>query len=861
MDEENNNSEVVKDVIKNGAEKATKRAIAPWVTKIIAAIAPVLGFTFILLLAIGLMLLIGNTIISAIKGFFGVGDDDSTTISQEAKGAISISQDGYSYVINDAFIDNIIESLESQAVDTSAAGLTYSNENATDENGNIKENMIKKYVKAEVKTMFPKIGSATGVDGLIIIKRDNGQDGTEAKKLTYAPYNNFKAKVEAGDENYCQTHFSLNPENFNLCYSTANVLEEYDYSGAQTSRSVTLSMNEIDYQYLVEPYAMPINFLVSTHFIAQDEDFMNDILKLQDANDGIEITLKDTVNTTTITADYSGKVYEKVEETARYTNQEDESLGTVYVNKSNEYSIDNSNVGNYYDGTLVHKTIYKNVSTEMIVTKADTWISDVENTYTKSSSGVMSQEPQTNNIKIPEDEEQHVQAANDYYNEPSNNLIDAEVRAAIQAKGVNRYSVDTLRIVKNQRYDITETINESLEYTTYTMLNENTNSINVDKLVDLINQDKYLRVKNNMISSAEFYFKLLNQDEKSQDVEQIMRYVLYKLTGNDIYGVNDDSFEEFELGLFTRTSSIYGGTIKEKVWFALKDLGYSDEAVAGAMGNIDYESGGFNSGAVEKAGTGIGLIQWSYGRADQLRAYASSKGVDWKDEDTQIEFLIAEISGQGPAASIANKRTSGYIGDEKIRSTSSQWANSTTVEDSTLHFMRFFESPAKKASYTERLRRANNYYNEFKGKEKPDETAVNLTGDNKTKMEALLKEAQRIANDNRYRYSQTRNNEEFYYDCSSLVRRLYKKYFGITTPYTTKDYHNYNQYRVGPASSSELQPGDVLWKYGHVTIYIGNGKYVAAHGQNGYYATHPNEQISVYTDSPSKYTYVYRFVK
>lgn len=178
--------------------------------------------------------------------------------------------------------------------------------------------------------------------------------------------------------------------------------------------------------------------------------------------------------------------------------------------------------------------------------------------------------------------------------------------------------------------------------------------------------------------------------------------------------------------------------------------------------------------------------------------------------------------------------------------------------------MRFFESPAKKASYTERLRRAKNYYNEFKGKEKPDETAVNLTGDNKTKMEALLKEAQRIANDNRYRYSQTRNNEEFYYDCSSLVRRLYKKYFGITTPYTTKDYHNYNQYRVGPASSSELQPGDVLWRYGHVTIYIGNGKYVAAHGEHGpnnIYAKHPERQIEVYTDYPSKYTYVYRFVK
>lgn len=859
MDEENNNSGIVKDAVKNEAQKAKNKAIKKIAKKIISALAPIIFVIFIVLLIIGVILLVVNTVISAIKGFLGLGDDDSATIGQDVKAAVSISQDGYSYVINDAFIDNIIQSLEAGQLNTADLGLTYPEGKDTDENGDIKESMIKKYVKAEVRTMFPKIDSATGIDGLITIKRDNGENGTEAKNLTYTPYNNFKSKVEAGDENYCQTHFSLNPENFNLCYSTANILEEYDYTGKQTSRTVTLTMNEVDYQYLVEPYAMPSNFLVSTHFIAQDEDFMNDILKLQEANDGIEITLKDTVNTTTITVDYSGKIYEKTNETARYTNQEDESSGIVYVNKENEYNIDNSNVGNYYDEALVHKTIYKNVSTEMIVTKADTWISDVENTYVKSSSGVMNQEPQINNIKIPEDGETDIQTSNDYYDKPANNLIDGEVRAAIQAKGVNEYSVDTLRIVKNQRYDITETINESLEYTTYTMLNENTSSINVDKLVDLINQEKYLKVKNNMVTSSDFYFKLLNQDEKSQDIEQIMRYVLYKVTGNDIYGVNDESFEDFQSGLFTRTSSIYGGTIKEKVWFALKDLGYSDEVVAGAMGNIDYESGGFNTGAVEKEGTGIGLIQWSYGRADQLRAYAKSKGVEWKDEDTQVEFLIAEISGQGPAASIANKRTSGYIGDEKIRSTSSQWANSTTVEDATLHFMRFFESPAKKASYTERLRRAKNYYNEFNGKEKPEETVVDLTGDNKTKMEALLKEAQRIANDNRYRYSKSKRDQEFYYDCTSLVSRLYKKFFGITTPGWSGDYGG--QYRVGPASNVKLQPGDVLWRTGHVTIYIGNGKYVAAHGQNGYYATHPNEQISVYTDSPSKYIYVYRFIK
>ena len=56
----------------------------------------------------------------------------------------------------------------------------------------------------------------------------------------------------------------------------------------------------------------------------------------------------------------------------------------------------------------------------------------------------------------------------------------------------------------------------------------------------------------------------------------------------------------------------YGDTIQEKVWWALKDLGYGDLQVAGAMGNIHLESRGFTTTAVEGNGEGIGLIQWSY---------------------------------------------------------------------------------------------------------------------------------------------------------------------------------------------------------------------------------------------------------
>ncbi len=185
------------------------------------------------------------------------------------------------------------------------------------------------------------------------------------------------------------------------------------------------------------------------------------------------------------------------------------------------------------------------------------------------------------------------------------------------------------------------------------------------------------------------------------------------------------------------------------------------------------------------------------------------------------------------------------------------WKNCKSVEAACYAWEKEYER-AGTVVMGNRLKYAHEIYNKYHGKTAPTNVDVKLSGDNKTKMEALLKEAQRIANDNRYTYSQTNRYGEYQYDCSSFVARLYYKFFGIVTPNTTSNYGT--KYRVGPTSSVSLQPGDVLWRSGHVIIYIGNGVYVAAHGCKGVYAKNPAAQISVYNDNPSKYTYVYRFV-
>ena len=141
--------------------------------------------------------------------------------------------------------------------------------------------MIDKYIKAEIKTMYPTIGKGS-VDGLIKIQRMSAETGT-VQQLTYIDYQSFKKKVEQNDSNVTN-YFSLNPGTFDLCIAVSETSIYYDYDENSTdkrkeiSRSTYITMREIEYQTTVQRYATPLNYFISMHLISADKDFMNDIL-------------------------------------------------------------------------------------------------------------------------------------------------------------------------------------------------------------------------------------------------------------------------------------------------------------------------------------------------------------------------------------------------------------------------------------------------------------------------------------------------------------------------------------------------------------------------------------------------------
>ncbi len=335
-------------------------------------------------------------------------------------------------------------------------------------------------------------------------------------------------------------------------------------------------------------------------------------------------------------------------------------------------------------------------------------------------------------------------------------------------------------------------------------------------------------------------FALLENNERPANLADLTRYLIYKATGVSYNGIFEYDFEgEFNLdslmtvgggGAGAGGSGIYGGSIQEKVWFAVINAGYSKEAAAGVLGNIEAESG-FNAGIVEGgSGIGFGLCQWSYGRREQLEAYAASKGKDPSDENTQIEFLIGEITPGGGANGYATYQLMYYGGYGP-----SDWENAISPEDAAVAFCWSFERPGVPRMDIRTLA-ARKYYDMFANLSAPSGTGDGSGG-------AIIDACVSVMNDMMSRgvvYSLSNltwgNIDQAgthpYACCATYVSVVLYKAGALTADQINA--YNYNFTGAGGVPDmlaaagwtqiphDQIQPGDVINDYGnHVLIYAG----------------------------------------
>ena len=367
--------------------------------------------------------------------------------------------------------------------------------------------------------------------------------------------------------------------------------------------------------------------------------------------------------------------------------------------------------------------------------------------------------------------------------------------------------------------------------------------------------------KTNILSVTGWFFDALEQNSDTKRMVDLTKYLMYKATGTD-YGVTEFDFEAYQLDEFIEIGGqgLEGNTTEERVWLALINAGFNDVAAAAAMGNLSYESGGSGTktiktdsvegGYTEDTG-GIGMCQWTNnnrgteGRNAQLKKYAQSKGTTWKDERTQIEFLLTEITGEGNAKGYANLQfmTKTYDGVTYPKDALKTVSNTQDqIEYATKAFAATFERPAASAftaSMSKRVELAKYFYSMYNGKRGSSIGNGDILKACEEVMQNYLSknvhysiEGSKLISGNIKRCY----NESNYICCATYTSSvLYKS--GLLTE---KQINEYNYHWTGNGGvpdmlkaagwrqvpMSQIQPGDVVNDFTvHVLIYAGGDLY------------------------------------
>ncbi len=473
-------------------------------------------------------------------------------------------------------------------------------------------------------------------------------------------------------------------------------------SGGAAFTEYTASITSINYKTMSEKYTMPFEYLWALLVEGEDYDFVERVANLT-YNTEFNIGIYDSINTST---DVQKNYYTKVLNRKRYHTGL-ENKATVTSRQETVPCVDISTI---------------TTETDMVtydIAYANTWIVEVWTKYIASNfngetnKDVTIMEGQKNNLSEAELKEKLDKFEE---NEDKDELINAEEGEEILINTPNVKETETTEITETNDMTTNEqtSVNNSYERSTSDVrekvdIDPTTGDNFVKALRESENAFRLLTNHGTMVWLCE----ILEENEDTTDMVDLTKALIQK-------ALHPDEDIDFDFSIFSPENfnnvdgGIYGNTVEEKVWFSLRAAGFSEEAVAGAMGSIFAESG-FDSTAVNPTSGASGICQWLGGRKTGLINYAKSKGTTWEDIDAQVEFLIGELSGSGPAASYTTRRTSGSIKGQK--STFKNWEQAKTVRDAAWHYMTFFESPGSTADFeTKRYPKAQEYYNMFKGK-------------------------------------------------------------------------------------------------------------------------------------------------
>ena len=484
------------------------------------------------------------------------------------------------------------------------------------------------------------------------------------------------------------------------------------------------STYSISYKSIISKYTMPFNYLWAFLVCGHDEEFVRDLADLV-LDSSIEIGIYDNlteIEETNISG-YNSNLWQA---TRRHLKVEQKRTVTATGRTTTST---NTTDGDWSDVELTKTThnydanYSKTYSNSVVVaaTDVDAWCLKYKANYTYE---VEDAEEQKETTKTPGDElgDPSVLTSGMTYNygsiwneinKTNNPLID---HGTIIGSIVTTTSEKIDYATQNQKNQITfTTVFHPTRYN-YTLDGDPEVLEKTDKTLKTGDEGypnfctlyvNSFSAKGNITGIESWLFEILERNIDTVNMVELTKYMLYMATGTN-YGVT--SFDFTSIYTSTGRSNFTGGTVEAKVWFAMIDAGYSPEAVAGAMGNFQRESGFFTNNLWNDAeailgmndeeytiavdnGTytnfitdnyAYGLAQWKGDRKRRLYELAQSKGVSVSDADMQIEYLFDEINPTGPNFQMGST-INGF--------TYSDWVNAATPEKAAEVWCWLFERP------------------------------------------------------------------------------------------------------------------------------------------------------------------------
>ncbi len=532
----------VKDGVKLIGNKKVRRTI------LVLLLIPI-----IVIVALGMSLFsvfgtIGDTIQNVVHSFI-----DLFKIVDDWDGSIKIKDDDISKVIKE------IENLGFDMDDLWLLGDIEKEDTDNEETLKKKQEeaakkYIRKFLEAQLVTETPHyepvIASGNAYNqktyGQVYIYRANDQEyineNSKATPMSWMSYSTMQEEAAKNNEkglNAIKNHYSIDDEG-KLVIAQWTKIET-----TGKADEVIISLKHIDYKSAISQYTTPMNFFIYLTMVSQNPEFVSAVTDMV-KNSRIELTIMDTKTVNVEEEKYS---FTRNTKTTHETKRQGVVINTYTTSRSR---------GVEQTTTTTTTTV---VPTPKI-TYAKTWFSEQRITYK-----IANQDPYHNYEKYTENEDSSLAddaepgdpqangstswntnkcreittdvTGTTYKEETRGNVIDKTGE-----KGSNGVTQDSY---KNERRQVKNNFTVD-DKTTFLGL--------LDDYFKIPNSNRYEAAgKTNMVGGAEWLFGLMEKDGRLQNLEQVMRYVMYKYTGKE-YGVKELDLSIFNIRDFSDLTSV-----------------------------------------------------------------------------------------------------------------------------------------------------------------------------------------------------------------------------------------------------------------------------------------------------------------